>query len=182
MLYDSKTIEEEAVLEAARRMCAAARTAPKAKGRDILITLVLTGQEKSDLADMMIKTYKDSGDERISFFERDAENIRNAGALVLIGVKKAVAGLVHCGYCGFEDCGECTRAGAQCVFSALDLGIAIGSAVSVAADARVDNRIMYSVGTVAAKMPYCQDGTMWHGIPISIASKNLFFDRKRKKQ
>lgn len=180
MLYDSKTMEEAAVLETAHRMCAAARTAPKAKGRDILITLVLTGKEKSDLADAMIETYKNSGDERISFFERDAENIRAAGALILLGVKKAVAGLMNCGYCGFENCAACSKAGAECVFSALDLGIAIGSAVSVAADDRVDSRVMYSVGTVASKMPYCKDGYMWQGIPISVASKNLFFDRKRK--
>ena len=60
----------------------------------------------------------------------------------------------------------------------IDLGIALGSAVSIAADYRVDNRIMYSIGKAAAEMKYADDSVVWHGIPISISGKNIFFDRK----
>jgi len=60
----------------------------------------------------------------------------------------------------------------------IDLGIALGSAVSIAADDRVDNRIMYSIGKAAAEMDYNDDSVVWHGVPISISGKNIFFDRK----
>ena len=39
MLYQSDYMEEKAILQTAARMCAAARTAPKAHGRDTLHTL-----------------------------------------------------------------------------------------------------------------------------------------------
>ena len=53
MLYTSDYLEEKAVLNAAAKMCAAARTAPKAHGKDILHTIVLTGDEKELLAKKM---------------------------------------------------------------------------------------------------------------------------------
>lgn len=38
MLYQSNYLEEQAVMQTATRMCAAARTAPKAHGKDTLYT------------------------------------------------------------------------------------------------------------------------------------------------
>ena len=46
MLYDEATCERAAVMETAYRMCAAARTAPKARGIDHIATMVVTGDEK----------------------------------------------------------------------------------------------------------------------------------------
>ena len=180
MIYDSKSMEEKAAVEIASLMCAAARTAPKAKGRDILKTVVLTGTEKDELADMMEKVSDEYPGNDLDFFYRDADNIRSANAVMLLGVKKAFAGLRYCGYCGFSDCAECGKNGATCVFSAIDLGIALGSAAAVAADNRADSRILYSAGTAVRNMPYGEGADMWHAIPISITSKNPFFDRKRK--
>ena len=63
--------------------------------------------------------------------------------------------------------------------SAVDLGIAIGSAVSVAADLRVDNRVMYSVGKAALNIGILgEDVKIAYGIPLSISGKNPFFDRR----
>lgn len=45
MIYDSNYLEEQAVPQTAARMCAAARTAPKAHGKDTLHTFVLTGEK-----------------------------------------------------------------------------------------------------------------------------------------
>ncbi len=42
MLYQSDLLEETAALQTAAKMCAAARTAPKAHGKDTLHTQVLT--------------------------------------------------------------------------------------------------------------------------------------------
>ena len=50
MLYKSNDLEELAVLNTAAKMCSAARTSPKAHGKDTLHTLVLTGDEKELLA------------------------------------------------------------------------------------------------------------------------------------
>jgi uncharacterized ferredoxin-like protein len=62
----------------------------------------------------------------------------------------------------------------------VDVGIAIGSACSVAADHRVDSRVMFSVGRVAQvldMMPGCNN---IYGIPINCSSKSPFFDRISK--
>jgi uncharacterized ferredoxin-like protein len=68
-----------------------------------------------------------------------------------------------------------------CAFNTGDLGIAIGSAVSVAMDARVDNRIMFSIGKAVKDMKLLgEEVKIIYGIPLSIAGKNLFFDRKPK--
>jgi len=53
MKYSEKQMEEKAVMGTASRMCAAARTAPKARGIDNILTLVLSGAEKDALADKM---------------------------------------------------------------------------------------------------------------------------------
>ncbi len=59
MIYQSKELEERAVLQIAANMCAAARMAPKAHGKDTLCTMVLTGEEKELLA----KTMEEKGTE-----------------------------------------------------------------------------------------------------------------------
>jgi uncharacterized ferredoxin-like protein len=65
-----------------------------------------------------------------------------------------------------------------CVFNTGDLGIAIGSAVSIAADHRVDNRVMYSVGQAVLEMGlFPPEVKIAYGIPLSATSKSPFFDR-----
>lgn len=66
-----------------------------------------------------------------------------------------------------------------CAFNTGDLGIALGSAVSVAMDNRIDNRVMYTVGQAVLKMNLLGDDIkIVYGIPLSVSSKNVFFDRK----
>ena len=74
--------------------------------------------------------------------------------------------------------GEMKKAGSNCVFNVTDLGIAVGSAVSVAADHRVDNRVMYSIGIAAREMGIFDDDVRvcW-GIPLNASSKSIYFDR-----
>ncbi|MBM3713593.1 MAG: hypothetical protein FJW56_09205 [Actinobacteria bacterium] len=165
-------------MNTARRMCAAARTAPKARGIDNIITLVLTGTEKDALADKMDAINEREFEGTSAIFPRDAKNLRLAQAVVLIGVKRVYNGLKFCSFCGFENCDKCKEAGGRCAYNMIDLGIALGSAVSIAADDRVDNRIMYSIGKAAAEMNYADDSVVWHGIPVSLSGKNIFFDRK----
>ena len=69
-----------------------------------------------------------------------------------------------------------------CAWDAADVGIAIGSSAAVAADARVDNRVMFSVGRAARSLGLLGASvTLVLGIPLSVSGKSPFFDRKPKK-
>ena len=177
MLYKKDYLEEKAILNTAAKMCAAARTAPKAHGKDTLHTLVLTGDEKELLAQKMEEVgTREMENKMDTWYGRDANNIRKAQAVVLIGVEQKYRNVPHCGYCGFGDCSNCKKMGGNCAFAYVDLGIAVSSAVTVAANDMVDCRIMYSIGKTAAEMENMQD-ILWLCIPISISGKNIFFDR-----
>lgn len=177
MKRTSEECERSAILHTAELMCAAARTAPKTKGTDHIETCVLTGEEKDALADKMEEL---SGPLNKPFFVRDADNVRKSEAVVLIGTRLGVHGLNEaCQYCGFTNCAACTKAGSLCAYDNIDLGIAVGSAVSVAADCRIDNRIMFSVGRTALEMGILgKDVHNILGIPLSVLGKSPFFDRK----
>ena len=180
MLYTSKEAEQAAVLQVANAMCAAIRTAPKAKGQDYLDCCIVTGKEQAELArkmDELSKAYD------AAFLMRDAGNIRTRNAVVLVGVKNVRRGLGSlCGYCGFDDCAACTEAGAECVYGPMDLGIAVGSAVAVAANAHVDNRIMFSAGRAAMELGFLgSDYGCMVAIPLSVSGKSPYFDRKSSK-
>lgn len=166
---------QAAALQAARQMAAAAISAPKASGKDNVQAFVLTGEDKKELADHMRAIAAETGAE---FFERDAGNVDRSECVVIIGVKNVPFGLEHCGYCGFENCGQMAKAGANCALTITDLGIAVGSAVSVAADRRMDNRVMFSAGQAAQRMSFLDPSVrVSYGIPLSVTSKSIFFDR-----
>lgn len=176
MKTDGRNLEVEGLLEVARLMCIAARTAPKGRGTDNLVTMVLTGTEKDELAREMQRVGEETG---TGFFVRDAANLRAAGAVVLLGTRIQTLGIPNCGFCGFKDCEENRKNNGICVFNTGDLGIAVGSAVSVAADHRVDCRVFFSAGRAALNLKTMGDEVRiaW-GIPLSIGGKNPFFDRK----
>jgi len=176
MLYSSEEMERRAVLETAARMCAAARTAPKTKGMDYLESLILTDGELETLALTMEEMAAEGGP---TILKRDAVCVRKSGAVLLLGIGYHRRGIdAWCNYCGLGGCEKCAERNAACAFDPIDLGIALGSAVSVAADARVDTRIMMSVGIAAKRMKLLPEGTeIVYGIPISISGKSPFFDR-----
>jgi len=177
MYISSQQAEEQAVLNLAYAVCAAARTAPKACGIDHMETAVLTGEDKDRLTEEMRRQGELRGD--MKFFIRDAGNVDASGAVVLVGVKYEPRGLnERCTLCGFENCAACTNAGATCVFTPLDLGIALGSAVAMTADSRVDNRIMFTIGKAAAALGLLGDYKLIMGIPLSVSGKSPFFDRR----
>ena len=178
MIYQNTQMEEQAVLQTAARMCAAARTAPKAHGKDTIHTLVLTGEDKDQLAkEMESLGYELMGDNMRSWYGRDANNVRMANALVLIGAGKKYRGVPNCGYCGFEHCVSCKESGGNCAFAYVDLGIAVSSAVTIAAAQQVDCRVMFSVGKTVMLLPFSEEPVLWLGIPLSVSGKNIFFDR-----
>lgn len=173
------TTENESRSSTVRRvgelMMAAARTAPKARGVDNLGIAMLTGEDIDRLADRL---EKDGTEQGLSFYVRDAKCIRSCQAVILIGTRLAPLGL-DCGYCGFPDCAAKNTQSplTPCVFNSNDLGIALGSAVSVAADNRIDSRIMYSAGTSARELGFLEDCAYIIAVPLSCGAKSPFFDR-----
>lgn len=168
--------ENDALKQVAERMALAARTAPKGRGQDHLAIAVLEADDLARLADEMRRIGNERGSQT---FLRDAENLRGVQVALLVGTKKQTLGLKVCGLCGFGDCAACEKAGGTCIFNPGDLGIALGSAVAVAADCRADNRIMYTVGMAAVALGLLgPDVRIAFGVPLSATGKNPFFDRK----
>lgn len=177
MMFEAD-LRKETVLEVAKKMMAAARTAPKAKGIDNLSIAICTDEEIKKISQKMIEMVDEEG--HPEFFKRDAGNLLNSDALVLIGTSFTPIGVQKCGQCGLESCKDNTdNPNIPCAFNVGDLGIAVGSAVSIAADNRVDNRVMYSVGKAAEALGlFSNDVKIIHGIPLSVKGKSPFFDRK----
>jgi len=168
----------ETLLEVAKKMVVAARTAPKARGLSTLETAILTGRDIQDLARCM---HEIGEAENNKIFLRDARNVgESADVVVLLGTSVKALGLAVCGFCGFRDCAHKNEyPEVPCSFNTGDLGIALGSAVAVAMDHRVDNRIMYTLGYAARKLGILgEDVRVIYGVPLSASSKNPFFDRK----
>jgi len=162
-------------------------TAPKSGGVDDVETILVTGQEKDKIAAEMERM----GDERkLDGFRRDADNVKRSKAVLLMGVNGRKSFGLSCGACCHSTCQQFDSAarvsgldfeGPTCVFKALDLGIALGSAVKTASDLNIDNRIMFRAGTGAKRLGYLPRSTVVMGIPISAFGKSIYFDRKWSK-
>lgn len=166
----------DAIYTVADLMTAAALTAPKTSGQDKIVTLIVDGDEKKELSHYMMEFYEEELHEE--FVKRDAITIISCPCVVLIGMRKEPYGMPGCCLCGFSGCKASADANAKCVFNVSDLGIAVGSAAAVAADHRIDNRIMYSVGMGAIRMGcFPEDVVYAYGIPLSATNKSIFYDR-----
>lgn len=172
MVIQERTSREERILRVAEAMLTAARTAPKAKGLDNLECCLLTGGDIAALSREMLVLFEETGR---PVFQRDAGNILSAGAVVVVAAKTLPMGL-NCRHCGFDSCADKPK-DVPCVFNSVDIGIALGSACAAAADCRVDTRVMYSAGMAAQRMMLLGDCKEYFCIPVSISSKNPFFDR-----
>jgi len=176
-LVKEENITKETLLAVAKKMCIAARTAPKARGVDNIIIAIAEQKEIEEISAKMIEIGEKYD---VPSFIRDAKNILDSPSMVLIGTKISSVGLKKCGMCGFKNCDEKNKfPEIPCVFNTGDMGIAIGSAVSVAMDNRVDNRIMYTAGQAVIELGLLGEGVkIVYVIPLSATSKNPFFDRK----
>jgi len=177
MIYHGDTIEKEALFEVAKLMAVAARTAPKAKGVDTILTMIVEGEVKNRVAAEMRRIAEDHGSP--TPFARDANNVDNSDYVLLLAVIDKPAGLPDCGVCGFENCAAATAAGSPCAFNMSDLGTAACSACAVASHHWVDNRLMYTVGRAAKNIGlFITKVRQCYGIPISATGKSIYFDRK----
>jgi uncharacterized ferredoxin-like protein len=162
-------------------MSISARTAPKSAGQDFVVIEVIAGDHLKTLAKKMVEFGQRTGKPT---FDRDAANVWDSEALLLIGIKDAKSPGLNCGACGAEKCValntyEGEFKGPQCTFRLLDMGIALGSAVKTASMLNVDNRIMYTAGVVAREIGLI-DADFVMGIPLSATGKNFYFSRRAK--
>jgi uncharacterized ferredoxin-like protein len=178
--------EREGLLAVAKAMAVAARTAPKARGVDAVETLIVFDEDLDTLAQAMEEHGAVTGSE---IFERDANSVRGSQAVLLVGLRdlrpKKMENPLNCGACGHGDCAGFLKVkeregkdfpGPVCLFQAIDLGIALSSACSVAARFHVDNRMMYTIGGPARKVGWMESQVII-GIPLSCSGKNIYFDR-----
>lgn len=170
-------LERAAVIDIAQAMAAAARTAPKTRGIDNIEILAIDDDptKKRLIEKMKELSVKDS---RPSM-ERDANTIGNSPVIVVIGARSNAAGL-NCGFCGYPTCDELKKTKGICAYNSFDLGIAASSAIGIASQFHIDNRVMYSIGkaSIALKL-FETDVKQALGIPLSVTGKNPFFDRRQ---
>lgn len=178
--------DNAAVGMVATLMALAARTAPKAKGIDVISTRIASGEDLGRLSDAM-REYGNT--HHMGFFIRDSGNVAASDACLVIAARGQVVTGLNCTGCGYPSCVAMEAAfrergdnflsfrGPNCVFRMADLGIAVGSAVKTAALHNVDNRVMYSAGVGALTLGWFPDCTAAYGIPLKASGKNIFFDR-----
>jgi uncharacterized ferredoxin-like protein len=169
-------LEKAAAQQVAALMAAAARTAPKTRGIDNIKTLAI---DDEPMKQKLVAKMRDiAAKEDRPSVARDAGNIENSPAVVVIGVESNTAGL-NCGFCGKPSCEALEEAGGVCAFNSIDLGIATASAAEVAGRLHLDNRVMFSIGRACLDLglfgPKVKQAL---GIPLSVTGKSPFFDRK----
>jgi uncharacterized ferredoxin-like protein len=189
---------DEAIKLAAQLMAISAKTAPKTSGLDYLEIKIIVGEDLVKLGEAMTRygserrsLVPESKGKNVTYtadyleqaYARDGENVKNATALLLIGLRKGSASAdSNCGGCGVELCAQrrvkkgAEFDGPQCGFRLLDMGIAIGSAVKTASILNIDNRVFGTAGTVAKRIGMV-DWDWVVGIALSAAGKNIFVDR-----
>jgi uncharacterized ferredoxin-like protein len=176
---------DEGLRIVASLMDISARTAPKARGIDTIVTKTLTGDELQNVAVRMEEMGKQL---EAAFFIRDAASMRSAGACFLIGCRGFEAAGVNCGACGKKTCNEIADqtlkrgidtvySGPNCALRITDLGIAVGSAVKTASIHNVDNRVLFSAGCAALSLGLLPECTIAYAVPLSVSGKSIFSDR-----
>ena len=175
MIQNERDCRHEHVLDVARQMLTAARTAPKGKGIDVIEAALVTGEDIKKLSEKMVAMVEEHG---MKFFLRDADNILQAECVIIIGTREQTQDL-NCGHCGFPTCAGRPE-GVTCALNPVDVGIAVGSACAMAADLRVDTRVMFSAGLAAQRLDWLKECKTVFAIPVRASSKKPFFDRKPK--
>lgn len=176
---------DKAVGMVAELMKLAARTAPKGRGLDTTMIRLIIGKDLQKLAAEM---RNQSEIRKLKFFSRDANNIEQSDACLLIASQKEKVVGLNCGGCGYDTCNEMLEnqktasldnpfQGPNCIIKMADLGIALGSAVKTASLLNVDNRVMYTAGVSALALGWLEGCSVAYGIPLKASGKNIYFDR-----
>jgi uncharacterized ferredoxin-like protein len=170
----------------AQLKAASARTAPKAGGKDFLEIVVVEADEDLKKIAAAMKDYAPRSTNEM-YWLRDAANIENSQALVLIGLAKPNLAGYDCGGCGFPTCREFEQnrrlqekemgyTGPHCIMRMMDIGVALSSAAKTASLLNVDNRVQQRVAAAARALGYIK-AEVAMGIPVNISGKSIYYDR-----
>jgi len=171
---------------AAQLMAAAARTAPKAGGKDFLEIVIVDNPDDLRAISEKMQTYAPLSTNE-AFWSRDAANCAQADALLLVGLSKFTAAGYDCGACGHPTCKEFVKAreardkdmgyaGPHCAMRLMDVGAALASAAKSASILSIDNRVQQRVGAAARALGYINAEVVM-GIPLGVYGKSPFHDR-----
>ncbi|MCR4428841.1 MAG: DUF2148 domain-containing protein [Caldiserica bacterium] len=157
---------------------AAARaiTSPKGKGRDSVQVILLEEKEEIESLLKKVEELGEREEDPRPIFLRDAQTIRKNNCLILLFYSENEPLGLNCGFCT-KNCDAATKKEVFCAFSLLDLGISLGSAVSLLSQMGFDNRIQYTLGKAAVDLGIVPKNSACLGVPVSLSSKNPFFDR-----
>ena len=183
------SMTHKAVELVAELMALSARTAPKGKGQDSILIRVVAGEELQELSRELDRLGQARG---IKFYLRDAKNLEESDACVLIAARSKDHAGLNCGGCGFSSCQDMIEAqsrfqeteqnlpfhGPNCVIKMADLGIALGSAAKTASLHNVDNRIMFTAGVAALSLGWMEGCLVAYGLPLKASGKSIYFDRR----
>ena len=147
MIINERDLRHQSVVEAAHRMMTAARTAPKAGGKDFLEIGVIHSDEELQKIALCMKEYAAQSTNE-AFWLRDAANIEQCQALLLVGLKNGACAGYDCGACGYPTCAEFVKkrqlgkkemgySGPYCALRMMDVGAAL---VAAAKTARIRRR------------------------------------------
>ncbi len=173
MIENERDIREEQAIDIAKKMMVAARTAPKGKGVDIIECAVVSGEDIARISEELEQLFAETN---MKFYLRDANNIKQALCIVLVGTREHAQGL-NCARCGYATCDKRPE-GVPCEINSVDVGIALGAACAKASDYFEYTGVMFSAGMSAARCCMLPGCAQVYAIPISISSKNPFFDRQ----
>jgi uncharacterized ferredoxin-like protein len=173
---------------AAKLMAASMRTAPKAGGKDFLEIAVLENDKDLKSIAMKMREYAPKSSNE-AYWMRDADNIANCHALVLVGLREFNAAGYDCGACGFSSCKDFIKdrretdkemgyGGPYCVMRMIDIGCALASAAKTAGLLNIDNRVQQRVGAAARALGLIKADVVM-GIPVGIYGKSIFYDRQK---
>ncbi len=177
----------EIIIATAQLMCAAATTAPKTKGVNLLTAFFLLPESFGPLKGSLSQLAERYDDLRVERpYSRDLRSLEHSECLVVLGSRRKLMDIAGCDACGFSGepngCKAAARAGASCSYNSKDLGIAVCSAALVAHQRFVDNRIIDTAGRAIVNFKlYREFGTEnlfdVACVALSISGKNPFFDR-----
>lgn len=111
-----------------------------------------------------------------SIFKRDAQTIRRNNCRILLFYTENEPLELNCGYCT-KNCDAAKKGEVFCAFSLIDLGISIGSSVQLLGELGLDNRVQYTLGRAARELGLVPEKSACLAVPVSLSSKNPFFDR-----
>lgn len=172
---------------AAILMAAAARTAPKAGGKDFPEIVVISGEEDLKRIAESMKAYAPRSTNE-DYWLRDAGSIEHSEAALLVGLKKFRAAGYDRVARRFPRCAELNKkrqpsekdrgyTGPHCVMRMMDIGVALASAAKTVGFLHIDNRVRQRFGAAARALGLI-DTEMVMGVPVSIAGKSIYHDCK----